>query len=173
MKKFLKLLNPWEKKGFLESEAAGRFVEEQQRRAREQFPAMVDHSNLHYWRPGDAISRQGTRFLIALGAGFSLHDLRFADVLNEALSNPLSRPIRVDVFDIEDLSNWEDLHHYFPGTTRTRVTPVVGVWEDGTYQTTLYGAAGMDRVLSELQIPMNAKDVVSNLCPPDPKLMED
>ena len=86
MKKFLKLLDPYERPAFFDSEAAVRYIDEEQQRAREQFPLMVAQSNLHYWRPGDPISTQGIRFLLALGAGFSLKDLRFADVFNEALS---------------------------------------------------------------------------------------
>jgi hypothetical protein len=130
MEKFLKLLNPWDTR-----EGLGLSVGEQQRRAARLFPNMVRRSNLHYWCPGDPISKEGTRCLIALAASYSLKDLRFSDVINEALFTPFDRPKRIDVFNIDDCISFDDLAQYCPGlSVEYAETPIVGVWEEGVYQ---------------------------------------
>lgn len=171
MEKFLKLLNPWETVGD-DIFAVGR----QQKRAEAEFPKVVERSNLHYWRPGDSITTEGTRYLIALAASYSLYDLRFADVINEALLRPFAQPVRIDVFNIYDYKENSEFSQYFPDIGPKLgyiATPIVGVWKEGVHEETLFIHDARKRVLHDLKSRYSAEEVVSGLSPPHPKLMED
>lgn len=172
MEKFLKLLDP--RKVVMQQPGS---IAQQAHAAREEFPRMVRRSNLHYWRLGDPILTEGTRFLIGLAVTFSLYDLRFADIVNEALSKPPNNAKRVDVFDILDCQTWDELNGYFGETPIPFLGwgthPIVGIWQDGVFQRKLIGHEGMDHVLRDLGASVSVEEIVTSVNPPAPGLFED
>jgi hypothetical protein len=169
--KFLKLLDPRDCR-----EGTGLSVGAQQNLASQRFPALVAKSRLHYWRPGYPIPTSGTRILAGLAASFSLLDLRFADVLNEALGYPTTVPLQVDVFNLQDdVTAKGSLAPYFPGLRDPCVTtPVIGIWKDGVHQGNWIGGKGIDVALEILNVPLTVADLARSLeAPIRPELMED
>lgn len=167
--RFLKLLDPWETK-----EGSSLTVGEQQGRAAQLFPTLVERSNLHYWRPGDDICGHGRRFLMGLAASFNLQDLRLADIVN--LEVPRNPGVRVDVFNVAaDCLDVSDLSRYYPDLPSLSYvdTPVVGFWKNGIYQLVRFGFDARKFILEALNSSVRAEESVSGLSPPDRKLMED
>ncbi|MCB9854606.1 MAG: hypothetical protein H6818_02880 [Phycisphaerales bacterium] len=105
---------------------------EEQAEARRVFPELVASSNLRYWRPGDDLQFKGRRLLLGLGATYSLYDLRFADVLNAELGEGCPG-VRIDVFDCGDLND-HDFMDYFPVEVQLACTPILGIWEEGSFR---------------------------------------
>src|SRR5438132_13916962 len=131
MEKFARLLNPYE----VVAEPPGELVAPQGVRARLLFRTMVEGSCFHYWSPGVPMVTSGLRYLIGMAVTWSLVDLHFADILNEALAKQNGAGAQVDVFDVEDAESWEALDRYFPNTDLGKpgwhAHPIVGRWEKG------------------------------------------
>lgn len=173
---FLKLLDPREGTGDIS------FAGNQQRRAGELFPGLVEQSRLHYWRKGDPIYSGGVRLLVGLAASFSLADLRLADVMNESLAEEREQ-IRVDVFNMAtDLHALSELDDYYP-ILRERVQllpafgwrspqPVVGVWQRGKFEELLFGYSARKRILELVGSRMTPEELIAQLSPSNPELFE-
>lgn len=159
---FLNFLNPWSP-----HEPGIR-----QRKAALLFPSEVAKSRLKYWRPGDAIRVSAIRYLIGVAASYSLGDLRFLDVLNNALKvGP--RQIAVDVFNIADVIDESKWSNYFPQHGPYACTPVVGKWHNGVFQGLTCGAPAIDEILTVVGSHLTASQILHGLSPPAPELMEE
>lgn len=112
----------------------------EQDHAEKQFPLLTGGSNLHLWRPGDAICSKGRRILIGV-ATYSLYDMRLLDRVDETLRGLGDQALRVDVFSTLDCKTQEDFNQYVPGIGNVWQTPVVGIWENGRLEETASGAA--------------------------------
>jgi hypothetical protein len=66
-------------------------------------------------------------------AFYSLPDLRFLDdIVLRSRNTSHSRDLRIDVFDVLSCKSIQDFDSLFPGITPVTVTPVIGVWRNGT-----------------------------------------
>jgi hypothetical protein len=141
--------------------------EDQQRAARE-LPAAVAASKLHWWRPGAAVASSGMRLLIGV-APYSAYDLRFLDLVNQALQTSLPDAPRVDVFDTLDCQRVEDFDAYVPGIGPVLQTPVVGLWENGTLKQKAAGKLGRELVGGVVGIPSEviAREMEAQVPSPD------
>ena len=99
-----------------------------QRRAELELPLVLSRSNLHFWRLGEIIISDTTRFLVGV-ATWSLYDLRLLDALDAEFANG-NRVERVDVFDIDSCRTQEDVSAFIPNIGKVFDAPVVGVWRN-------------------------------------------
>jgi hypothetical protein len=99
--------------------------------AANQLPVLVSENGMHWWQPGDPICNRGFRLLIGV-ADWSLTDLGLLDLLDEYLQRSALKA-RVDVFNLGRCRGQDELRQYFPQIAQVIATPVVGVWDDGTY----------------------------------------
>src|SRR2546430_941032 len=172
MEKFAKLLNPYE----VVIEGPGQSIAEQAARARILFPAMVERSQLHYWRPGMPTPTSRLRYLIGLAVSWSLADLHFADIINEALATRGEDLARADVFDFDDAKSWDALNQYFPnndlGQAGWHARPIVGKWETGELCRVFIGYHAMAEVLEHFQLPITVGQLIDRMRPVDKKWFE-
>lgn len=115
----------------------------QQAATRRLFRSLVERSHLNYWKCGDPEFQTGTRFLLGVGASFSMYELHLADMLDEYLSLPSVREIRIDVFDVDDPVRSE-YDNYIPGMSTAVTTPILGVWREGQFTRMLQGSDAID-----------------------------
>ena len=129
-------------------------VGEQQKRAGELFPSLVEASNLCYWKPGDTIQSEGVRYILGMAASFNTLDLKLADLLNQRLSELNDPLIQVDVFNILDITKIEDINLYFSDAPNVTLgwhcTPLVGKWVDGIQIHASAMESGRNFMLQEL-----------------------
>lgn len=116
---------------------------EQQLRAIERFPTLVEQSQLELWRPGNNIPRSGTRVLIGV-ALYSERDMELLDVLNTVLTRGGSLGDKVNVFDVSECRSHDDFEKYVPGIGPVFQTPVLGVWHRGLLTERMWGQAARD-----------------------------
>src|SRR5205823_2844807 len=117
---------------------------ELQRRAGELFPERVGLSPFRLWSPGQPIPAKGRRILIGVAARYSLQDLELLDKLSERVEGARS-PEVIDVFDASSIPRPEEFQAYVPGLTRVLQTPVLGVWDNGTF---VRSATGWEAVMA-------------------------
>jgi len=168
--RLLKLLDP---RGITIS-GPGMTIAEQALRARHEFPGLVDASALRYWRPSQPIPARGTRFLIGVAPTFSLMDLRFLDIINEALGHSLApNSMIVNVFDVDDTMQGELLPQYFPIIVRVQATPIVGQWENGQLKGIWTGGDAINEVFKYLGIDISPEQLVRSVRPPSASILDD
>lgn len=118
-------------------------------RRRELFPGFVERSpRLHLWSPDQLIPDRGPRLLIG-AATWSGYDLNLLDLIEEA---PVVG-IRVDVFDVDSLTNEDDFQRYIPGLVHAFQTPFVGYWVDGRLVESATGFHGRQLVVRVCGLP--------------------
>ena len=96
----------------------------------ELFPELVQKSKrLHFWRPGEAITRSGLRLLVGI-ATWSVYDMSLLDMIDET-SESGSMPLHIDVFDVGESQSAEDIGRAIPGIGKPSQTPLLGLWKNG------------------------------------------
>ena len=113
---------------FTELRRTGLAISEENDRARQLFPMLIQQSHLHVWNPGDPV--RGARRLLVGVATWSLYDLSLLDVLDQVVAEGCPGLNRIDVFDLDRVEE-PDFEEYVPGLGKVVGTPVAGVWEDG------------------------------------------
>ncbi len=103
-------------------------IAEENDRAGQLFPLLVERSRLHLWRPGEPIV--ASRRLLVGVATWSLYDLSLLDRLDDAAARDAAVVDRIDVFDLDRMERG-DFEDHLPGLGEVLGTPVVGFWEDG------------------------------------------
>jgi hypothetical protein len=166
--KFLKLLDPRGVTAF----GPGPTIAERARAAHGLFPQLVKQSRLRYWRPGDAVEQSGARLLIALAPTYSLMDLRFADVLNEALATRQVQDVVVDVFAIDDIRDVRQIGEYYPGLKNAVCTPIAGLWNHGRLEGIHFAGNAINFVFRYLRIDHSAERVSASVRPPAADLLD-
>lgn len=106
------------------------------------FPDVLSESHLNYWRPVDKIEKNGTRILVGVAPGWDDLDIKLLDGLDHALSQEMYSDYHIYVFDISMCERMEDLKEYIPNLEKAYHTPVVGVWENGVFQKSMWGYDG-------------------------------
>jgi hypothetical protein len=113
---------------FTEPRRTGLPVSEENDRAEQLFPVLIQQSHLHLWNPGDLIFG-GRRLLVGV-ATWSLYDLSLLDVLEQAVIEGWCCLDRIDIFKLDRVERG-DFERYLPGLGKVLGTPVAGHWEDG------------------------------------------
>jgi hypothetical protein len=113
---------------FTELRRTGLAVSEENDRARQLFPVLIEQSHLHVWNPGDPIS--GARRLLIGVANWSLYDLSLLDVLDQVVAEGCYGVDRIDVFNLDQVERG-DFEDYIAGLGKVVGTPLAGFWEDG------------------------------------------
>lgn len=166
--RFLKLLDPFE---FKENDLHG--VGQQQARAREKFPDLVEESPFRYWRPNYQIANSSMRMLIGVSAGFSLPNLRLLDLIAERGPNTLPRELCIDVFDLDDVDRWEAVAGYFPGINTMVPPPIVGIWRHGQHEQNLSGYDAVKWLIEYFKLETTPQILFDSVHPPDREMLEE
>ena len=112
---------------------------QQQQRAAEQFPLLVQSSHMELWQPGRDLPANGAEVVwIAVGS-YSVHDLELLDAI-EAKLTLKGRNETIYLFDVSAFPAFKDFEKYLPGIGRVYQTPVVGSWNNGVLKERLSGA---------------------------------
>jgi hypothetical protein len=108
------------------------------------FPAVVQQSSLHLFKPNEPVPMAGTRILIGI-ATWSGYDLRLLDLLDTALTRMNGTGPVIDVLNLGSMSQAE-IAAIFPGIEPINHTPVLAIWKDGKLTETASGFAARDRI---------------------------
>ncbi len=113
---------------FTELRRTGLPIGEENDRAEQLFPVLIQQSRLHLWRPGDPIA--ASRRLLVGVATWSLYDLSLLELLDLVLNRGCSAVDRIDVFNSDRVERG-DFEEYIPGLGKVVGTPVAALWQDG------------------------------------------
>lgn len=103
---------------------------EQQQRASEQFPSVVENTHMEIFRPGEELPTSGAHIWIGV-ASYSIPDLVMLDTIEAKLSREPCGNDTIHLFDVSAFTDSRDFEKYLPGIGRVYQTPVIGIWEDG------------------------------------------
>ena len=166
--RFLRLLDP-----SILAERGPAYIRLQSEQARERFPHLVRKSRLHLWNIGDMPKPDGIRLLIGLAPGYSLVDMRLADLMNDALAREENSQVHVDVLDAAN-DRVPDLRVLFPKLKeQPSRSPVAGVWRNGIHVSDEWGFAAVARIVSILGLPVRPGKIAASVNPPSEEMFEE
>jgi hypothetical protein len=111
---------------------------QQQQRAAEQFPSLVQSSHMKLWQPGRDLPLNGAEVVWIAVASYSVPDLELLDAIEAKLKGGQTETIYL--FDLSAFPDFKDFERVLPGIGRVYQTPVVGSWNDGVLKERLSGA---------------------------------
>lgn len=112
---------------------------QQQQRAAEQFPSLVQSSHMKLWQPGRDLPLNGAEVVWIGVASYSVLDLELLDAIEAKLTRE-GQNETIYLFDLSAFPDFKDFEKVLPGIGSVYQTPVVGSWNDGVLKEKLSGA---------------------------------
>lgn len=131
---------------------------EQQRRAGERFPALVQASRLKLWSPSLVLSPTNRWIILGLAASYSIPELRLADVLEARAADSTAGDIYV--FDIDGLPPSEVAGTVFSRLTRIVATPIAAVGEGSACEAVAQGGRALELAIQWLGLSVTLAELI-------------
>ena len=112
---------------------------QQQQRAAEQFPSLVQSSHMKLWQPGRDLPLNGAEVVWIAVASYSVPDLELLDAIEAKLTGE-GQNETIYLFDLSAFPDFDDFEKFLPGIGAVYQTPVVGSWTGGVLKERLSGA---------------------------------
>ena len=124
---------------------------QQQQRAAQEFPSVVQNSHMEIWRPEEELPARGAHIWIGI-ASYSIPDLEMLDAIEAKLSREPTQNETIHLFDLSSLTDIGDFEKYLPGIGKVYQTPVIGIWEDGVMKEKASGTAAKNWLVQRYQL---------------------
>ena len=124
---------------------------QQQQRATEEFPSVVQNSHMEIWRLGEELPTSGAHIWIGV-ASYSIPDLEMLDAIEAKLSREPAQNERIHLFDVSSFTGMRDFEKYLPGIGKVYQTPAIGIWEDGVLKEKASGTAAKNWLVRRYQL---------------------